>query len=355
MYLTKDNVRNKRIRLLTVILLAIGSFLAYYQIFHKSKEVNSAIFKLQKVFSAHTSDVWAVKFSPNDAWLASGSVDGTVKIWNKENGALIRDLKHPIGVTSVAFAPNGDLLATCAYDAKIRLWKLPEGKLLKEFSGHNGTVWSIDFSSDSKTLVSSGEDKTIKLWDVESGKLLRTLIGHSLTVWDVKFSPDGAKIASGSYDKTIKIWDAKSGKLLNNLTGHTEAVVSLAFSPDNKLLVSTSDDKTLKLWNTTTWKLIKTIEVPEHIQASDFSPDSTRLLTGGRDKPAIGEFLQNFFGDSDYNKGVSMRLWDVKNGKLLQTFSQHANDVNDVSYSSDGKWIAGSSSDKTITLWKLSY
>lgn len=337
------------------MLLAIGCFLTYYQIFYKSKQVNSNIFKSQKVFSTHTSDVWTVKFSPNGVWLAGGSVDSTVKIWNKENGILFLDLKHPVGVTSLTFAPNGNLLATCGYDAKIRLWKLPEGKLIKEFSGHTGTIWALDFSSDGKTLISSGEDKTIKLWDVESGKLLRTLIGHSLTIWDVKFSPDGTKIASGSYDKTIRIWDSKSGKLLNTLTGHSEAVVSLAFSPDNKLLASTSDDKTLKLWDTTTWNLIKTIEVPEHIQASDFSPDSTKLLTGGRDKPEIGEFLQNFFGDSEYNKGVSMRLWDVKSGKLLQTFSQHANDVNDVAYSADGKWIASGSSDKTVELWKLSY
>jgi WD40 repeat protein len=355
MYLKRKNIRHKRIILLIGILIATGSFLTYYHFFYKSKQVNSNIFKLQNVLSTHTSDVWTVKFSPNGMWLASGSVDSTVQIWNKENETHILDLKHPIGVTSLSFAPNGNLLATCAYDAKIRLWKLPEGKLIKEFSGHNGTVWSIDFSSDGKTLISGGEDKTIKLWDIESGKLLSTLTGHSLNIWDVKFSPDGTKIASGSFDKTIKIWDSKSGKLLNNLTGHSEAIVSLAFSPDNKLLVSTSDDKTLKLWNTTTWTLIRTIEVPEHIQASDFSPDSKKLLTGGRDKPAIGEFLQNFFGDSEYNKGVSMRLWDVESGKLLQTFSQHANDVNDVAYCSDGKWIASGSSDKTVKLWKLSH
>ncbi len=49
-----------------------------------------------------------------------------------------------------------------------------------------------------------------------------------------------------------------------------------------------------------------------------------------------------------------MRLWDVKSGKLLQTFSQNANDVNDVAFSPNGKWIAGGSSDKTVGLWKLS-
>jgi WD40 repeat protein len=152
--------------------------------------------------------------------------------------------------------------------------------------------------------------------------------------------------------RTVKIWNCRDGKLLHILTDHTEAIVALAFSPDGQKLVSTSDDKTIKQWNTNNWSLIYSLKVPEHSQAADFSPDNKLLLTGGRDKTALGEFLQNFFGDAKYNKGVSMRLWEVQTGDLLQTFSKHSNDVNDVSFSLDGKWIASASSDETIGLWQ---
>ena len=346
--------RNKKIIWLAGFLLLIVSYLTYYQLWYTSEKVESNIFKLNKVFSTHNSDVWAVKFSHDGNWLASGSVDSTVKIWNKENGTLLLNLKQPGGVTYLAFSPDGNYLATTSYDAKVRLWKLPEGILVKEFSGHKGTVWSVNFSPDGKTIASSGEDAAIKLWDVESGRLVRTLLGHTLTVWDVKFSPDGSNIASGSFDKTVKIWNANNGTLIYSLNDHSEAIVSLAFSPDGKMLASTSDDKTIKLWETTDWRLIRTLEVPEHVQAADFSPNNKWLLTGGRDKPAIGELLQNFLGDSEYTKGVSMRLWDVETGRLLQTFSQHSNDVNDVAWCSDGKWIVSGSSDKTVELWRLS-
>jgi len=67
----------------------------------------------------------------------------------------------------------------------------------------------------------------------------------------------------------------------------------------------------------------------------------------------ICEFLQQIFGDSKLNPGVSARLWHVQTGELLQTFTKHGNDVLDVAYSHDGKWVATASTDKTVELWKL--
>ncbi len=349
----KPGNKKRRIWLL-LFLLGIICFLSYFQFLYKSKQVDSNIFRLNRIIPAHAAEIWTVKFNPQGNLLASAGVDSTVKIWNKDNGALISALKHPIGVTYLAFSPDGQWLATSSYDEMVRIWKLPEGILIKTFAGHKGTVWCVNFSPDGNMLASSAEDATIKLWDTRSGQLIRTLTGHKLNIWDVKFSPDGSQLASASFDKTIKIWDTGNGQLLHNLTDHSEGVISIAFSPDGHMLVSTSDDKSIKLWDAHEWKLLRTLVVPEHVQASDFSPDNKRLLTGGRDKPVIGEFLQNFFGDSRYNKGVSMRLWDVKTGKLLQTFSHHGNDVNDVAFSPDGKWIADGSSDKTIELWRLS-
>lgn len=86
--------------------------------------------------------------------------------------------------------------------------------------------------------------------------------------------------------------------------------------------------------------------------AADFSPDGKWLLIAGKDRPLLGEALQNVLGDSDANKWVTAQLRDAANGEVLQTFEEHANDINDASFSPNGQWIVTASEDRTIDLWR---
>jgi WD40 repeat protein len=327
--------------------------LSYYQLFYKSKRIEGGLVIPQMVFNAHTSQARGVRFSPDGNTLASCSVDSTVKIWKTESGEVIRTLKHPHGVTYLDYSEDGNFLVTSSYDGVVRLWRVIDGSLLKELRGHQNTVWSVAISADGNTIASSGDDAIINLWDAHSGKLLRTLRGHNRIIWSVKFRPDNAMVASASFDGSIKLWNIADGKLIQTISDHSEAVVDIAFSNSGKMLASTSDDKTIKLWSMPGGNLIRSMQVAEHVQEAVFSPDDKWLVTAGRDKPMIGEFLQEIFGDSEFNKGISMRLWQVETGKLLQTFTEHSNDVNEVAYSKDGLWIASASEDKTVRLWRV--
>ena len=304
-------------------------------------------------FDKHKHIVTSVHFVPGDSLMVTSSVDSTIKTWRRGSGEVVKEIKQTSGVAYMDISSDGNYAVTGGYDSTVRLWNLQTGILMKEFKGHSGTVWHVAISSDDKKIASGGNDGIINIWNAETGELMHKLTGHNRIIWSVKFSPDGSQLASSSFDFTIKLWNVTDGKLIWDNQEHKETVVDIAFSHDGKLLASTSDDKTIRIWNVEAKKLIRTMEVAEHVQAVTFSPDDTRLMTGGRDKPTIGEFLQEIFGDSKFNPGVSARLWDMKTGELLQTFSKHGNDVTDVAYSHDGKWVATASADKTVQLWKL--
>jgi WD40 repeat protein len=79
-------------------------------------------------------------------------------------------MTHEDRVLSVAYSPDGKTLASGSFDGTIKLWDVATGKERATLKGHTGWVRSVAYSPDSKTLASGSEDETIKLWDVATGK-----------------------------------------------------------------------------------------------------------------------------------------------------------------------------------------
>ena len=199
---------------------------------------------------------------------------------------LLRRLDgHRNTVRSVAFDPSGGTLASGSRDGTVKLWEATSGKLIRTLEGHKGVVYSVAFDPSGGTLASASYDHTVKLWEVTRGKLLRTLEGHTGSVSSVAFDPSGGTLASASYDNTVKLWEVTSGKLLRTLEGHTSFVEIVAFSQDGRLLASKSNDNTIRLWNCKTWETVAVISVPKRglswIPALAFHPTLPLLATAG--------------------------------------------------------------------------
>ncbi|KAJ6564303.1 WD40-repeat-containing domain protein, partial [Mycena capillaripes] len=131
---------------------------------------------------------------------------------------------HTNWVTSVAFSPDGKRIVSGSYDHTVRIWDAETGAALREpLEGHTNSVTSVAFSPDGNRIVSGSYDATVRIWDAETGAALREpLEGHTDWVTSVAFSPDGKRIVSGSYDHTVHIWDAETGAALGEpLEGHT--------------------------------------------------------------------------------------------------------------------------------------
>jgi WD40 repeat protein len=108
--------------------------------------------------------------------VASGGLDGTVRLWDAVNGQPLAILhRHTSEVYSVALSRDGRLIASAAFDGTVRLWETDDGRPLAVLHGHVGGVWGVSFDRDGQTVASGGDDGTVRLWDVRSGALRRTL------------------------------------------------------------------------------------------------------------------------------------------------------------------------------------
>ncbi|MCD4785543.1 MAG: protein kinase [Candidatus Eremiobacteraeota bacterium] len=290
--------------------------------------------KCLRTLKGHSSDVNSVAFSPDGKYMASGSNDKTIKMWNKDTGKCLRTLKgHSSDINSVKFSPDSKYIASGSYDHTIKIWDADSGECLRTLKGHSGSVYSVAFSPDGKYIASGGWDKTIKIWDADTGECLKTLIGHTLWVRSIAFSPDGKNIATGSSDKTIKIWAIDTGECLKTLKGHSDYVISVAFSPDGQYLASGGWDKTIKIWNKDTGECLKTLEgYSIDIESVAFSPDGKHIASGGRDN--------------------TIRIWNKDTGKCSGILEGHSGWVFSVTFSPDGRYIASGSKDKTIKIWR---
>ncbi len=195
--------------------------------------------------SGHSSAITAVASRPQSPWLASASVDGTIRLWGPSDKCLT--LSGPRGAArAIAFHPDGSLLVSAGDDGKLRVYnlaslgrsdRLDKPELLDE---HEGPVRSLSFAAGGRYALSLGEDGTARLWD-EEGEA-RAFGEAAENVSAAIFSADGQQLILGHEDGTIYRHELTGqGTPLLLLRGAGE-VLSLAVSPDGAWLAASFDD-----------------------------------------------------------------------------------------------------------------
>jgi eukaryotic-like serine/threonine-protein kinase len=234
---------------------------------------------------------------PGRLWFASdcrtliGDGSRSPRIWRFDPPA---EIPSPTGhldeAWSAAYSADGKLLATGSDDTDepqtIKIWDPATAQLIRGWFGGVGTVASLAFSPDGRILVSGHltPHDGVRIWDVSTGSLLTTLRGHRDMVRAVAFSPDGRLLATaGGYkglvekDWNIRVWDVESSTCVAVLEGHTDVVQALAFSPDGRTLVSASYDQTLRLWDMRNGQLLQSERCADHLVALAFLPNERKL------------------------------------------------------------------------------
>lgn len=295
-----------------------------------------AVVRMGTIRFRHESAALCVLFPPDGKTLISAGGYGTVRVWEKVTGKLLREFKgNKPFLSSIALSPDGKILAVGgANNPVIRLWDFESATELRQCEGHSKLVSSLSFSPDGKTLVSASWDSTIRMWDVATCKELLKFEGHTGQVNSVAFSTDGKTLVSGGHDKTTRIWDATTAKELRSLSQAAGGgVLSIAVSPDGKAIASTGDAVAIQLWDPATGKVIRKLSpIPSGVKSVVFSPDGKTLASGSYDG--------------------TVQLWDFETGKESFKFKKQRPNIHSVAFSPDGKLVASGSSDGTICLWE---
>jgi WD40 repeat protein len=198
---------------------------------------------------------YAVAFSPNGETLASGGLDGTVRLWQVATGKQRAVFKENWDVCSLAFAADGKLLTSMTGTGEIMVWDLADEKKSRRLgpqSAIGDARYRLCLGPDGKSLASNHcSEGQIKLWDITTGNELATLQADSVGLINpMAFSPDGkCVIGSTLFWAKMAFWDAETGQLLN--TTHFPSASALAFSPDGQILASVHRNGLVKLWDAT--------------------------------------------------------------------------------------------------------
>lgn len=127
--------------------------------------------------SGHSNSVFALGYSPDEKILISGARDAQLKFWNSINYSLEESvIAHMYAINYLTYRKDGKFLATCSMDKSIKIWDVESRKLLKVIdkarnAGHGTSINKILWSTYSDRIVSVSDDRSISIWQIEAQNL----------------------------------------------------------------------------------------------------------------------------------------------------------------------------------------
>jgi WD40 repeat protein len=154
--------------------------------------------------------VFSTTFSPDGALLITAGEGVGVRLGAADSGDHIRDLATDADRNTGEISPSGRFIATGTDDHEVWLWDTQTGDLLWKVKDHEGTVMDIVFVPGEQRLITCDYHGLIKIRDSATGEPKLTLRGHEAGVRNLAMSPDGRWFVSAGIDKTVRIWSTQN-------------------------------------------------------------------------------------------------------------------------------------------------
>ncbi len=203
----------------------------------------------------------ALAWSPDSRRLATGSNDGTTRLWDIASQTELAVLPgQDVGnrVTSVAFSHSGRILATGSNGAsqglgRVRLWDATSGQQIAQ-SELTTTIQTVAFSPNDAIVAVGNANGVLFLNSTNARELVHQeqFTGEDIDgVEHLTFSPDGKMVIVGSRSGAIRFWDVISGERFPFfIEGHNDGITSVEFSPTGNNFATNSGfrEGAIRLW-----------------------------------------------------------------------------------------------------------
>src|SRR5579859_6955867 len=278
------------------------------------------------VYTGHTDAVTALAWSPDWAYIASGSADKTVQVWssdsyNAQPGKLLSAYRgYTSPVTAVAWSQFGAdstghtppyIASAGNKDRAVQVWNTQTGQLTTEYTQLTSRVLALAWQSGTDNVVMGAADGTAQVWNTKTGQTIATYTGHSGAVQalDTYSTHYSTHVASGGADTILHIWDSQTGKTVATYSGHTGAINAVLWLAET-LVASASEDGTVRVWNT----LNSTVLVYNQHKGP------VKALT------SIAMFIASGGADN------TVHVWEYANGRHRSTYTGHKATVRALSF-----------------------
>ena len=197
------------------------------------------------IFSGHCGTVKSVTFSLDGVFLASGSCDKTIKLWDVQTGGIIRTFSgHKNWVHSVSLSADSAMVASGSADNTICLWDTKTGEC-KNIIEQQGCVYHICFfPTNSQNLISISAERKVQQWNINGYQN-----GQESTGSNMAFSLDGTQFALCN-ESSITVQDTKSKTIVAKSHVNSDCIHYCCVSPDGRFIAA-SNGKTAYVWDTT--------------------------------------------------------------------------------------------------------
>ena len=300
--------------------------------------------QLRQEWLVQSGRVHWLAFSPDGRYLASACGHGEIKIWEltqEVNLVTTLKLRAPIFL-NCAWSPEGTMLATSRNDGTLCFWDMETFQeryyYLEGLDGDDDLYNTslIHFSPNGRWLATSHSQKhhICHIWNVSSRTSHKTLRSFAGQLTAAAFNRTSTCIATASYFGIVQIWDVETGESLFAMKQHTRPVQDVSFSPDGRFVLSASGDHTMKIWDASSGAMISSLEGHSGaVLAACFSPCGSYIASASNDK--------------------TVQLWRTRGGARIRRFTEHDSRATHVTFSPDGRTLSSADLKGTVIIRQM--